>query len=123
MPITVGAAPAADVAAGELAVLRGMYPITVPLTTGPAGLDLFQGTGHWCGWALIDPSGTVAAVVEIYDGMDVGGQLMCVAGVSAGASAAPIFEPEGVSFHIGLFLNVVSGTVRGVIWARLRAAS
>lgn len=121
MAVSVGAPADIGIAIGGGGDLEPPYAISVPLLTGPATKQLHQGTGRWLGWALIDPSGAVAAVVELYDGMDAGSQLLCVAGVAAGATAQPILEFEGVAFKSGLFLNVVSGQVRGVVYARLRS--
>lgn len=121
MAITVGSPPDLGIAVGGGGDLDPPYAITVPLLAGPITKQLHQGVGRWLGWALIDPSGVTPAVVELYDGMDVNSQLLCVAGVAAGASAQPILEFEGVAFTRGLFLNVVSGTIRGVLYARLRS--
>lgn len=122
MAVTVGSPPDVGLTLGGGADLDPPYPITVPQLTGPATKQLFQGVGRWLGWALLDPSGVTAAVVELYDGMDTGAQMLCVAGVGAGSSATPILEFEGVAFKLGLFLNVVSGTIRGVVYARLRSS-
>jgi hypothetical protein len=120
MTITVGAPPAPF---GEDSIderYADSYPISVPLIVGPATQQLIQGDGRFCGWALIEPSGAAAAVVELYDGMDTRAQLFTVFTVPLSGSTPTSISHEGIGFREGLLLNVISGQVRGVVWVRAR---
>lgn len=118
MPITVGADPAPIAGAGAGGELANPYPITVPPLAGPGGQRVLQGAGRFCGWSLIETTGAATAVIELYDGMDTTGQLLAVADIVGSSPTQPQLDHEGVELRIGLFLNVISGTVRGVVWCR-----
>lgn len=119
MTVTVGAEPAAGVAGDDGDGFSAVYPITVPLTLAGGSIDLYQGVARFCGWSLIEPTGAAAAVVELYDGMDTSAQLLAVINLPAGGAAPTGVSHDGVEVRSGMFLNVVTGQVRGVLWARL----
>lgn len=121
--IVVGEPP--HPSAGEAATdaLAEVYPLTVPVTTGPGSRQLEQGPGRLCGWSLLETSGAAAVIAELYDGMDVSAQLLAVIAVPAGSSTPFSMDGVGVEFRSGLFLNVISGSVRGAVWARVRDAT
>jgi hypothetical protein len=119
MPISVGAAPAADVVAGGRGDFAEVYPLSVPLIAAPGTQIVHQGMARFCGWSLIEPSGAVAATVELYDGMDTGSQLLAVVNLPVGGAAPSGMSHDGIEVREGMFLSVVAGSVRGVIWARL----
>lgn len=62
------------------------------------------------------PGGTTQTVVELYDGANVGGQLLAVVEIPAGQSVAEALGDDGPDFGTGMFVNVVSGSVRGALW-------
>lgn len=119
MPLTVGQPPAVDVTAGGAAAFSEVYPISVPQLAAPGTQNLYQGRARLCGWSLVEPVGTAAATVELYDGMDTGSQLLAVINLPAGGAAPSGMSHDGIEVREGMFLSVVTGSVRGVVWARL----
>lgn len=81
----------------------------------------YGGNGLVMGWSLLETTGAAAAVVELYDGQDAGGQLVAAISLSPGQSTRDWLGPSGIETDIGLFVRVVSGTVRGAVWVRMRA--
>lgn len=79
-----------------------------------------QVVGNACifgGWSVRETAGA-AAVVELYSG--TGTSTPFLAGISLAANGAET-DPapdEGILCEGGIFLNVVSGTVRVSVWAR-----
>jgi hypothetical protein len=97
---------------------RHASPITVPATGSQVALG---GPSLLMGWALLETSGTVAATLEIYDGEDVTGQLIAPIALAPGQSTRDWMAPDGLETDIGLFVRVIAGTIRGVLWTRLRS--
>lgn len=62
------------------------------------------------------PGGIAGTVVELYDGSSSGGRLLSVVEFPAGTSVVEALGDDGPDFDTALFLNVVSGTVRGSVW-------
>jgi hypothetical protein len=103
-------------------VFAEVYPISIPLIAAGQTQNVHQGRARFCGWSLVEPSGAAAATVELYDGMDVGSQLLAVINLPVGGAAPTGVSHDGVEVREGMFLNVVAGQVRGVVWARLPLA-
>jgi hypothetical protein len=122
MPITIGAAPATGVAGDDGDGFAAVYPISVPLIAAGGTQQLSQGPARFSGWSMIEPSGAAPAVVELYDGMDTGAQLLAVINLPAGGAAPTGVSHDGVEVREGMLLSVVTGSVRGVVWARLLVA-
>jgi hypothetical protein len=92
------------------------HAITFPAT----GSQKVLGPGSLLmGWALLETGGVAGATVEVWDGQDATGQLLVPITLLAGQSTRDWLAGDGVLSQSGLFLNVVSGTVRGVVWVRL----
>ncbi|HVT14561.1 MAG TPA: hypothetical protein VHQ90_00070 [Thermoanaerobaculia bacterium] len=119
MPVTVGAPPAPQPAPGMPGALGEVIPITVPLIAAGFGQQVFSGTCRFCGWSLIEPSGATPATVELYDGFDVRAQLLAVVNLPVGGAAPSGMSHDGIECREGMFLSVVAGSARGVIWARV----
>lgn len=62
------------------------------------------------------PGTTMGSVVELYDGEDANGTLMAVVPIPAGGAVHEPLGDTGPIFRIGVFLRVVSGSVRGALW-------
>jgi hypothetical protein len=81
---------------------------------------LMGGPGLLMGWGLLETTGAAAATIEIWDGGDTTGQLIVPIALSSAQSTRDWNSPDGILFSRGLFLNVLAGSVRGVLWVRLR---
>lgn len=103
---------AAVLAASQNAArLRGDRPIGV----GFGGVTLaWAGAGRLTGWTLRNP-GADDVVVVLRDSRDAGGDAVATVVVPAGTSRE-LSHTVGVSFGEGLFVDVVGGTVTGVLW-------
>lgn len=68
------------------------------------------------GFSLRETSGTTGAIVEIYDGTSTAGELIESISLAPGESARESYAmPGGVGLATGLFVDIVSGSVRGVV--------
>lgn len=86
------------------------------VTTGTAATTV----DAWAtGTTVPFPAGATGPVVELYDGGSANGKLLHVISMRQGDDDQEAFGDDGVDFSAGLFVNVVSGTVRGVIHAVL----
>lgn len=68
------------------------------------------------GVTLPFPAGVAQTVVELRDGSGVNGELLGVVAFPQGTSVVEALGDDGPDFVRGLFLNVISGAVRGSIW-------
>lgn len=92
-------------------------PITVPATGSQRVLG---GPSLLMGWSFLETTGTASASVEVWDGADTTAQLVAVVSLVAGESTRDWLGPGGVYCSEGLFVNVLTGAVRGTLWARMR---
>lgn len=90
----------------------------VPLAGGDG--VLFEGQGSFSGWSVRETTGAAAASFELYDGGGVNGQLLATAVIASGTSDNHNGPAGGVEVESGLFLHVVSGTLKGVVYAKIR---
>jgi hypothetical protein len=72
------------------------------------------------GWSLRETTGAATATVEVFDGQDTTGQLLASISLNPGQSIRDWLGPGGLETDIGVFVSVLSGSVRGAIWVRLR---
>jgi hypothetical protein len=119
VPITVGSPPHPDVVAGGVDGFSEVYPISVSQLSAGQSQNVHQGRARFCGWSLVEPVGTAAATVELYDGQDATAQLLAVVNLPAGGAAPSGMSHEGIEVRQGMFILCVAGSVRGVVWARL----
>jgi hypothetical protein len=68
------------------------------------------------GVTLPFPGGVSETVVELWDGSGVNGELLAVVAFPQGTSVVEALGDDGPDFVRGVFLNVVSGSVRGSVW-------
>ena len=79
---------------------------------------LAAGSWYLHGWGVLETTGTASATVEIWDGTDTTGQLVVPIALSSGQSARDWIGLDGIAMYAGMLINVVSGSVRGTLWAR-----
>lgn len=70
------------------------------------------------GLILINPSGSVAAVMSIYDGADTSGNPDFPYGLASSESISDNYGPRGVLFRNGVTVNVTAGEVKGSLLYR-----
>jgi hypothetical protein len=70
------------------------------------------------GWSVRNPSGSVAAVMDIYDGADGTGVPVFTINLANSASDTKWFGPNGVRLNNALFANVTAGEVKGSLFYR-----
>lgn len=97
---------------------RHAEPVSFPATTTTQ--KLLGGPCLIMGWWLLETTGSAAATAELFDGQDTTGQSAVVISLSSGQSTRDWNSPDGIICYRGVFLNVISGSVRGGVWLRLR---
>jgi hypothetical protein len=85
--------------------------LAVSLTTTLTKVDAWA-----AGLTLPFPGGLGQTVVELWNGNDATGVLLAPIAFPSGTSVVEALGDDGPDFDGGLFLRVVSGTVRGVVW-------
>lgn len=70
--------------------------------------------GKYHGFSLRETSGTARAVVEIFDGTSPAGELLDSISLAAGESTRESYA-EGIGLNNGIYVDVVSGAVRGSV--------
>lgn len=72
------------------------------------------------GWSMVESTGAAAAEVRLFDGSGVGGGLLGIISLVAGASDTETFPGHGLTVETGkVYLDIVSGSVVGVLYVRL----
>lgn len=74
-----------------------------------------NGHGRVTRVSLIETSGTAEATVEFYDGSGTGGILLDSISLSAGQSTRDQYRHDQYPVTAGLYVNVVSGTLKGAV--------
>lgn len=70
------------------------------------------------GWQLRNPSGSTAAVMDIYDGGDASGTVALPFNLPSNGNTEAWFGPNGIRFENGVYANVTAGEVKGSIFYR-----
>jgi hypothetical protein len=70
------------------------------------------------GWALKNPSGSVAAAIDVYDTPDGTGVPVFPVTLASSESVGDWFGPNGVWMKNAVFVNVTAGEVKGAIFYR-----
>jgi hypothetical protein len=93
--------------------LRGATPRVI---INGASMKMSTSAGQLAGYALRETSGGTPAIVRLLDGFDATGDLLLPISLTGAESVRDWFLPAGISFGTGLFVQVVSGTVEGVVF-------
>ena len=97
---------------------RPAQAVAFPATTG--SVVSLGGPCLVMGWGFLETTGAAGAVLEIYDGQDTTGELVVPISLLASESVRDWNAGDGIYCSRGVFVRVVSGTVRGAVWVRLR---
>lgn len=87
-------------------------PVGFPATGNP-GVQPFAGAVLLGSWSFTETTGTAAAVVELHNGNDVNSSLVVAYNLNPGQSVYDLAPGDGLQCTIGVFVAVVSGTVKG----------
>lgn len=82
----------------------------------PFGGILIPGDGLIAGFNLHETSGTGTAFVKVHDGSDVSAPTMLYISLAAGESTRDWYFPGGLKFRHGVYLEVVTGKIEGVMY-------
>lgn len=69
----------------------------------------------YVGFSLRETSGTVGAVVRIYDNTTASGTELDTVSLLAGETAREWYPSDGIRTRVGVYVQVVSGAVSGSI--------
>lgn len=89
---------------------------TTPIPTTTAGYLLVAGASLLAGWSFIETTGGAPAELALYDGAGTNGALIADIALAAGESTRDLIPAPGLAVHTSLYLDVVSGSIRGAVW-------
>lgn len=96
------------------------HPVrTLPIVGTAANVDITNRPCRLYGYQFIEITGSSPAVIRLLDGGDVNGAEIVSIALTAGQSTRDWFGQPGLLVESGVFLNVVSGAIRGAIWPLL----
>jgi hypothetical protein len=83
----------------------------------PWGGVLIPGDGLIAGFNLHETSGENPAFVRIHDGGDVNAPTMLFISLAPGESTRDWYFPGGLKFRYGVYVEIVTGTIEGVMYS------
>lgn len=93
------------------------YPIrAISFAAATAGQALLGRSGRLYGWSFLETTGAASATLEVFDGTNANGQSISPISLTAGQSTRDIWGKPGIEITNGLFVNVLSGSVRGSLY-------
>lgn len=95
-------------------VAKHRAKVHFPATTGT--LQLWTGEGSIMALVAEETTGSAAARFELWDGITTGGEYLGPWTLSESQSFDSSYPPHGLPFRAGVFLNVTSGSVAGVLY-------
>ena len=90
--------------------------IGLPPATGSKGLTTREGI--LCGYQIAATAGA-AATCRLWDGDANSGELMASLAIPSGGSVGVGPGIDGPYFRIGLYLEVLTGSVEGGVWVKI----
>lgn len=101
---------------GDLFAVAVTAPV-VAVGVPASGAGVVAGGGTLLsGWSFRETTGAAAARVDIFDGLDAGGQLVATITLAANESTRDSLSVPGIWCRRGVFVNVVAGAVAGAVW-------
>ncbi len=96
------------------------HPVeAIPFVLPAASRQITQRPCRLYGVGVTETTGQTSAAVQLIDGGDANGTLVTDITLVPSESTRDWYGQPGIRVRSGLFLNVLSGTVRGVVWALL----
>lgn len=94
----------------EVDIFTGKAARPVNITEKIGGRSILMG------YSVKEASGTASAEIDIVNGADATGMIVCPVTLSAGQSTEDWFGPQGLQMDVGVFCHVASGAVVGSVW-------
>jgi len=96
-------------------VIPAARTLAVPTTT----TDQFVARGLWLitGWSFRETTALAGAVFELVDGSNADGEMFATISLVANESTRDLIPGNGLAVETGVFVNMISGSIRGAIWA------
>lgn len=96
------------------------HPVeTIPIGAPAVSGQITQRPCRLYGFSLTETTGQTSAAVQLRDGGDANGALVSDISLVPAESTRDWYGQPGIRIESGLFLSVLSGAVRGSIWALL----
>ena len=118
-PACLRGGPAVSVVEAELVLPRRSPVKPLPVPADSADHQLTTAAGALFGYSLRETTGAAAATVEVIDGGDNNARVLAEVVLGAGGSESVWMGPVGIEVGSGVRVHVVSGTVKGAVWATL----
>lgn len=95
-----------------------MFPAarTIPVDTTTTSKVLAAGLTLVRFWSFRETTGGAPAVFELFDGSGPNGALIASISLSQGESTRDPLPNSGCAAFAGLYLDVISGSIRGAVW-------
>lgn len=84
--------------------------------TGSDQLIVTSTLATYYGFSIRETAASTA-VVRVYAGITNGGKLIDTIGLAASGNVAAWYGPQGIAARDGIYVDIVSGTVEGVLYA------
>lgn len=78
---------------------------------------LSAGNGLIAGFNLHETTGTASAFVKVHDGADANAPTMLFISLGPGESTRDWYFPGGLRYQSGLYIEIVSGAIEGVMYS------
>lgn len=92
------------------------WPQAFPLSSLTSGSQPVAGDTLVTGWALYETTGADLASCNIIDGNDANGTIVARVNLLAGQSVRDMTGILGLLFTVGVYVQVLSGSIAGTIW-------
>lgn len=89
---------------------------TIPIAVTTTDVLLINGAGILTFYNFTETTGSATAAVQLFDGTDDGGALLTDVTLLANESTRDPIPTPCVAFRNALFLEVLSGSVKGAVW-------
>jgi hypothetical protein len=95
-------------------VLPPAQPTTILTTT--TSRQIVSGACVIVGWSFVEPTNAAPAAFELWDGTSAAGDIITTITLVTNESTRDLVGVQGLLVENGVYLSVLSGTVRGSLW-------
>jgi hypothetical protein len=105
---------------GNQTLLNGAFDglglLAIEPQTASATGQVVAGECLFVGFSFAETTSAASATVDVFDGSNTGGQKIIRVTLDPGQSRSDDLPRPGVHCEVGLFVNVVAGTIDGEVW-------